>query len=108
MTKDISRSLTANTDRLIAANVATGAAIAASARADAQMLGGRLDAGFGALNNTLEAGFSGVERQIGAMSAEINFNLVQLNYTLERMSQNIVERLDQISFSLDNPRYIRA
>jgi tetratricopeptide (TPR) repeat protein len=113
--EDLKKSLAANTDRLIEANVATGAAIAASARADAQMLGGKLDegfnlldstldAGFGALDRTLWEGFQGLERQIGAMSASINFNLVRMNQTLDK----IVEQLDGISFSLDNPRYIKA
>ena len=79
-TEDLKKSLAANTDRLIEAHVATGAAIAASARADARMLGGKLeegfnlldstlDAGFGALDRTLWEGFQGLERQIGAMSA---------------------------------------
>jgi hypothetical protein len=136
-TKQITDSNRENADRLAAATVATGALFAQSNRAaimDAQaktegamrenalMLDSTFQRGFSDvsgqiddMNMTMAYGFAGVgqqlgvvERQLGAMGAEINFGLARLNDTFQKSAQSICDKLDAINDTLNNPRFTEA
>jgi tetratricopeptide (TPR) repeat protein len=55
------------------------------------------------LNNTLEAGFSGLANQLGTMTASFNAGFDRVTGSIARMSADICGRLDAINDTLKNP-----
>jgi tetratricopeptide (TPR) repeat protein len=128
MTGDITGSIEASTQSLVAsqrastmilggkldemANDITGSieastqSLVASQRVSTMILGGKLDN----LNDTMKAGFTGlaggifeVSRQIGEMGSNINMRLVRLDDTVQKSANALCNKLDRISDILNNP-----
>ncbi|GAB6392020.1 MAG: hypothetical protein MdMp014T_1393 [Treponematales bacterium] len=105
--------------RQIAANLAGQAAMT-------REITSSLDAGFGELDRTLQAGFnglgdvmergigvmergfSGVARQIGEMTSAMNYGFASLNDTVEMSSLSICAELREINRTLNRPLQTQA
>jgi len=125
MTRDITDSITDNTDRSIAANAYNTEMInsrlvdmqIASTKAmynnTRDMMGAfdsgladvanQLQSGFSGVSNQLLSGFSNVSRQIGVMGANMSMAFAALNTSVQESAQAICDRLDTMNDIINNP-----
>ena len=55
------------------------------------------------LSGTLTKGFSGISRQIGIMTADMNMGFASINNTIHESAKAILEKLDMINDIFNNP-----
>jgi tetratricopeptide (TPR) repeat protein len=99
-TKEIAGAVRENSNREIAATIASAGLVAESVR--------RMETGLTtAINEQTEAmqwGFDRVTDQLGRMSAEMSWGFARTESAIDRLSKEICDRLDKIANILANPR----
>jgi tetratricopeptide (TPR) repeat protein len=121
-TGEITSAMRENSNREIAATVASAGLVAESVRrmetgittaidgqtevmqAGFDSVSNTLEAGFYSVGNTLEAGFERVTNQLGRMSVEMNMGFARTEAAIDRLSTKICARLDKIANILETPR----
>jgi tetratricopeptide (TPR) repeat protein len=100
-----------SSNREVAATIASAGLVAESVRRMQTGITAAIDnqtevtrAGFGSVNNTLEAGFGRVANELGRMSSEMSLGFARTGAAIDRLSSDICQRLDKIANILENPR----
>jgi tetratricopeptide (TPR) repeat protein len=110
-TGEITGAMRENSNREIAATVASAGLVAESVRRMQTGITTAIDGqtevmqtGFNLLGSTLEAGFGRVTNELGRMSAEMNMGFARTEAAIDRLSADICGRLDKITNILETPR----
>jgi tetratricopeptide (TPR) repeat protein len=81
----------------------TGALIASQAA-----LAHTMNQGLGQINNTLQAGFTGISNQLGYMTATMNTGFLNLENTINRMNAQVCEKLDSLYNAAIRPLLVKT
>jgi tetratricopeptide (TPR) repeat protein len=103
-TGEITATMRENSKREIAATIASAGMVAESVRRMETGITTAIDGQTEVLSNTLEAGFGRVTDQLGRMSAEMNLGFARTEAAIDRLSDEICQRLDKIANILETPR----
>jgi tetratricopeptide (TPR) repeat protein len=110
-TKNITSTMRENSEREIAATIASAELVAGSVRRMQAGITTAIDdqtevmqTGFNSVNNTLQTSFSRVTNELGRMSVEMNLGFARTEKAIDRLSADICGRLDKITNILETPR----
>jgi tetratricopeptide (TPR) repeat protein len=103
-TGQITGAMRENSNREIAATIASAGMVAESVRRMETGITTAIDGQTKVLSSTLEAGFGRVTNELGRMSAEMNLGFARTEAAIDRLSDDICQRLDKIANILETPR----
>jgi tetratricopeptide (TPR) repeat protein len=67
-----------------------------------------MNQGLGQVNNTLQAGFSGISNQLGYMTATMNTGFLNLEASINRMNAEVCDRLDALYNATIRPLLVKT
>jgi predicted transcriptional regulator len=103
-TRDITDTMRETSDRQIAASAMAAGVVSGAIQEQTDKFLGSQEA----IRQEISSGMAGVSNQVGAMRADFNLGFARLESSIDRMSDEICRRLDQLIDITNNPKRTAA